>query len=1105
MKKRVWSKIGIIVVVLILCIVTYCIYSIFRKDSDPINNGNTINDYYQKVDIQNSFNGKVSQSFSTSEHANRIVQKTISNEGINSRYPTYGTSLSSITDEEKDNLISESNLIRASSTTFDSMDSEGNLYLNGVKTGNKLYKHTASIGMYYGDVSDDEPAVKKTITVNANEVRNYITGLYAPAGEVVKIEISEQDLNKIGGELTIVIGQTSHRNNLNNIWKARSDFSRMPTIANLMTVKSTTAYVGYALGGPIYIYPKTFGSSFSVTISGAVNYPYYIHGITTKNDLEQMKNYSAPYFDFEVWDLGVRHSGPKSYAGGLYLDYDNLTKVGDLWEKICRTSRQVPCSGNVTIGVGFIYDCFVAAGEAVTFQGGHSWINAPCYWFSNALNYQTMTSSGFWGTIHEFNHLYQSYGMYGTKTNEVTNNATSLISYALYTNISSMRSENDSTLSGWNRYTDPSRSLRETIANAGNGTAQMALNCYADILHSFGVDIYTLATRLQTTFGVDYWYEALSKATNYNMTYYFESMLNQPISDTMKALYNDSSKPTFVPVASLYQTGRSIYVDDKEQFIETVKPYEIEKGEDYILDFNKFLFVPNGFTFEITNITSPEYGTLEKIENNKYKYIPSENEYSGTFYVTIHLLNDAIQTKDVKLSINLKQKITNLLNVTRYTYSSKVYNTVLDAMNNNFAGYSEVTKSKTNSTFINKIANNCIGVVEGKIYIPKDGDYVFCLRSGRGNNTLFISVNNKNNFEQVLSLNSDHPNFSLTGEHTISKTLKEGDYVYFKEITLSRHYANDAYTELGWVNLAEEGASVVTISSACLYNNDVEKTPYTFTSEEKYKRVYNESVVLDKSNATSQTIESVNFSSWDDTTKIENILDGNLSTFYHNNINNFVSESNPFILLVNLNQTLTCNKIVITSRTSGQYNLPSSFMLYGGLDKDNLELIGTYTNLSLNGNKVEATFDEKTIRYYKLYVTDSKSQTSGNKYITIAQIDFYYIFDGELKSPNEITYYKSQTTDANKNITFSTYGYVVESTGKCEYRFNGTGIALFVMQDSDCKIEVGIDGVKKIIDITKSEDRKCVYFTSNLQNTNHLFSIKVISGKLSVDSIMQKS
>ena len=667
-----------------------------------------LNNNYEVMQMSNVYYGKAMQQVDNKRYTLRKVQTKTSNEGKNSRYPTYGTSLSNITSEEKDNLLAENALLIASSTTYDEIDKNGNLLLNGEKTGRKLYKHTSSEGMYYGDVSDNEQAVSQTITITPTEQRNYITGLYAPAGEVVKIKISSEDLEKIGGELIVCVGQVSHRNNVNNIWKARDDFSRMSVVGNIFTISKETSYVGNFLGGPIYVYPKKINSTFSVTISGAVRYPYYIHGLTTKEEFEKMKTLSAPYFDFEVWDLGVRHSGPKKFAN---FDYDNLVKVGNLWEKICRTSRQVPASANATIGVGFVYDCFVAAGSACAFQGGHSWVNAPCSWLGSALDYESMTANGFWGVIHEFNHLYQSYGMYDTKTNEVTNNSTSLLSYVLYTNISSMRSENDSSLSHWNKYTDPSRSLRETISLAESGEAQFALNCYADIIHSFGTDIFTKATQLQKGFGVNNWYEALSQATGYNMTYYFEELLHQTLSDEVKAKYNLDSLPTFVPVASLYQTGRNYFAGEEECFVETVKPFEIEKGEDYILDFNKYLIIPKDFNFVITQITSPQNGTLEKQEENVYKYTPNNNDYSGTIKVTIKLLHDTIQTKDVTLLINLKQKITNLLNITRYSYSSRVYNTVDEAINNNFAGYTNVETSKSNSTFLNRIANNHIGIV----------------------------------------------------------------------------------------------------------------------------------------------------------------------------------------------------------------------------------------------------------------------------------------------------------------------------------------------------------------------------------------------------------
>ena len=58
------------------------------------------------------------------------------------------------------------------------------------------------------------------------------------------------------------------------------------------------------------------GVKFTVTISGAVPYAHYIHGYTTKEEFELCKESSAPYFDMEVWDDAVRHSGPRAVCRG---------------------------------------------------------------------------------------------------------------------------------------------------------------------------------------------------------------------------------------------------------------------------------------------------------------------------------------------------------------------------------------------------------------------------------------------------------------------------------------------------------------------------------------------------------------------------------------------------------------------------------------------------------------------------------------------------------------------------------------------------------------------------------------------------------------------
>lgn len=138
-----------------------------------------------KISFAKSADTKVGQYMTILGKTSRS-KPVVSNEGL-SRYPVYGTNLTNTTEEERQGIIDESNYLLASSSTYDSMDAEGNLYLNGSPTGQKLYKHTASVGMYYGDVDDDEPAIIKQISISPRPLGNYITGLYAPAGEVIKM------------------------------------------------------------------------------------------------------------------------------------------------------------------------------------------------------------------------------------------------------------------------------------------------------------------------------------------------------------------------------------------------------------------------------------------------------------------------------------------------------------------------------------------------------------------------------------------------------------------------------------------------------------------------------------------------------------------------------------------------------------------------------------------------------------------------------------------------------------------------------------------------------------------------------------------------------
>ena len=172
-------------------------------------------------------------------------------------------------------------------------------------------------------------------------------------------------------------------------------------------------------------------------------------------------------------ELGVLHSGPRRYADNF--SYDEIYKAAVLWEKI----SSVTTTGS-NQGIVFLYDPFVAAGAAVAFPGQGS-VNCPTGWMASSLNYKSITTSGSWGNFHEYHHNFQGYGV--GNGGEVTNNGMTLVSYALFTKISSSRglgSNGAEGLGGWNSYTSATWALEEVLkisAGVRLATANKDLLC----------------------------------------------------------------------------------------------------------------------------------------------------------------------------------------------------------------------------------------------------------------------------------------------------------------------------------------------------------------------------------------------------------------------------------------------------------------------------------------------------------------------------------------------------------------------------------------------------------------------------------------------------
>lgn len=730
-----------------------------------------------------------------SENYERKIPE-VHNEGL-PKYPKYGSTLS-LDAAGKSAMITESwNLCSINTrvgtdgypkNTYNSMDAEGNLYLNGAtptKAGvpTKLYKHSAAASMYGGGLKDTEPALVKRVTLRPRGYDSYsVTGLYAPAGEVIKIQLSNADMNATGG-LTIHIGQALYNKKANNIWAARS-INRMPVILNTMVVtKSTatydestgmwTAYVGSFLGGPIYVHNTK--ATVNVTISGGVAYSHFILGYTSEEEFNKNKQSSAPYFDLEVWDHGVLHSGPKSYAKSF--SYSDIYKAAVLWDKVAC----VATTNGSKQGIVFLYDPFVAAGAAVAFPGQMS-VNCPAGWMSSSLNYNAIVNSGSWGNFHEYHHNFQNFGV--GYTGEVTNNALNLVAYSLFTRISANRGMNNygaQGLSGWNTYTSATWALQRV--NTGQIGSTNGLAVYATLLHNFGQDAFIKARGSWNAAYFNKW----ASLTHQDFSYY-TSKITAYANVTPAA----TNYPEFVPVSSVYQTGRSYVYDNVKRDIKTMQPYVIPYGKNFTVDLRSYsapsgqyasgsIIIGDGFKYTVKNVSQPTNGKLVATDvKDVYTYIPNKNSkelLSGQIRVTLGITTtdgednyNGHPLDDVDLILEFQQshestKMT--LERTTYTYDPSVmYTDAVTAYNNNFRGYTSVEeRDHSNPTqnantdiwlypndqrgnYPNAPENyffhdNTIEVIDGKLYFGDDGKYRVYLR-GRENCALYFSLDGKN-------------------------------------------------------------------------------------------------------------------------------------------------------------------------------------------------------------------------------------------------------------------------------------------------------------------------------------------------------------------------
>ncbi|MBV7532076.1 M60 family metallopeptidase [Chitinophaga sp. sic0106] len=196
-----------------------------------------------------------------------------------------------------------------------------------------------------GEVKPGTPTIKKVISIRhqrpadstwrilrrmngyPDTYTQYSTGLYAPAGQVIEIQLPQHLADM--GELFVQIG--CHTDNLGQWNAGRSSWVRMPDIVKYAPLDKAVVRVNSPFGGLIYIKcrPTVKDWSADIRISGAVSSPLYIRGVTTDEQWQaQLKSSGAPWG--EIATDRIILSVPDSILQKL----SNPKKVMDLWDAI---------------------------------------------------------------------------------------------------------------------------------------------------------------------------------------------------------------------------------------------------------------------------------------------------------------------------------------------------------------------------------------------------------------------------------------------------------------------------------------------------------------------------------------------------------------------------------------------------------------------------------------------------------------------------------------------------------------------------------------------------------------------------------------------------
>lgn len=258
------------------------------------------------------------------------------------------------------------------------------------------------------------PRVERTVTVNASVPGWTSTGLYAAAGEVIRVTVPS---DRAGRGFAVRIG--CHSDSLYHLDR----WLRAPEICKSVPLRGAETRLASAFGGLIYVEvptgDKTQGT-FNAVIQGALEAPRFVLGEHSDAQWrDRLRQLPAPWAEFECDKIIL--SCPTEVARAV----NNPTELMEFWRKVVEAQDEITNqAAERKRPERIVADVQISAGYM---HSGYP-IMIPVSAAAEMVTFSRLKFPG-WGFYHEIGHNHQRPHFTFAGTGEVTNNVIGMWCY----------------------------------------------------------------------------------------------------------------------------------------------------------------------------------------------------------------------------------------------------------------------------------------------------------------------------------------------------------------------------------------------------------------------------------------------------------------------------------------------------------------------------------------------------------------------------------------------------------------------------------------------------------------------------------------------------